>query len=289
MLTLQPWADRWVRERIARREALSATVRTERRHLDRIIELHGARPLGQLGRWLVNEWASDQHHLAPSTWAARWRLHRRFFAWLATETGAPDPMAGIARPRSPRGVPRSLEGDTVAKLIAAAPHSRARAAIALMVHMGLRRAEVCALTHENWNRGRRTMTVTGKGGHTREIPVPAAVERALAVYLGEHAGHHGPLLRTFTTGKALAPVTLSREFRELAYRAGVKGGAWDGVGCHSLRHTAACDVLEGGADLATVSELLGHANPATTGIYLRRARQDRLRAAIEGRSYGDVA
>ncbi len=104
--------------------------------------------------------------------------------------------------------------------------------------MGLRRGEVVALRHEDWSRAHRSMTVTGKGGHRRVLPVPDEVTGALARYLAEFPAHHGPLLRTFDGARPLAPVTLSRAFRELATAAGVKLGAWDGVGPHSLLYGA---------------------------------------------------
>lgn len=232
---------------------------------------------------------ADRHHLAASTLAQRFRQARRFFRWLHVEHRAPDPFVGLKAPKVPRQAPVTLDHDQVARLFAAAPNTRVRVALALGVHMGLRRAEICGLLHEDWSRQARTLRVRGKGGHVRELPMVDGVERELARYLAEHPAHRGPLLRTFTTGGPLSPTTLSCEFWRLADAAGVKVGCWDGVGLHALRRTCASDVLEAGADVRLVQNMLGHQQLSSTEHYLRRAELPRMRSAMEGRDYWPAA
>jgi site-specific recombinase XerD len=71
--------------------------------------------------------------------------------------------------------------------------------------------------------------------------------------------------------------------------AGVKHAPYDGVSGHALRHTAASDVLDGGASLPCVQEMLGHVALSSTSIYLRRATVTQMRQAMEGRSYEEAA
>jgi integrase len=112
------------------------------------------------------------------------------------------------------------------------------------------------------------------------------VEAALRGYLSEWPSNSGPIIRRFDDpSKPLGKGALSNQLRVVFYATGVKARAWDGVGVHSFRHTAASDVLEGGADLRVVQEMLGHRNLSSTQIYLRHANMARMREAMEGRDY----
>lgn len=92
-----------------------------------------------------------------------------------------------------------------------------------------------------------------------------------------------------THGGALSARYLSAVFSRLAYRAGVKRHAWDGVGTHSGRHTAATDVVGSGVPIQVAAEFLGHAKLDTTMLYTGRVRTERVRSAIEGRQYRQPA
>lgn len=87
------------------------------------------------------------------------------------------------------------------------------------------------------------------------------------------------------TGDTLHPEHVGRVMTETMWRSGVKNARYDGRSGHALRHTAASDVLDRCGDLRVVQELLGHEDLSTTAIYLRRVSAERMREAVEGRSY----
>lgn len=285
--TIGPIAMRYIGERKLRREIGRDQVLRERAVLLRLSEIYGRRSLQQMGPWLIDAWFRERTHLMASTLAGEWRSVRRFVRWLHQEgLIAKDPMVGMKAPRVPRREPRALEPAQVAKVLAACPNSRAKAAVTIMVEMCLRKAEVCAVRHEDWDRTRRQMYIVGKGDHGRWVPVTEAVERALAVYLGEHPSRSGPILKRFDEPSiGLSKGTLANQLRVVFQESGVKVKAHDGVGCHSFRHTGASDILEAGADIRDLQELLGHVSITSTQVYLRRARMERVRAAMEGRRY----
>lgn len=115
--------------------------------------------------------------------------------------------------------------------------------------------------------------------------------------VGPHLQHHrpAPLLRGTVgdrwragptpTPAGISPPCTSGRVAKWAKLAGIKDHRWDGVSAHALRHTAASDVLERSNNLQAVQEMLGHADLATTSIYLRRVAAGRLREAMEGRKY----
>lgn len=135
-----------------------------------------------------------------------------------------------------------------------------------------------------------TIEVTGKGLHERVVPVPGEVAAVLDRYLSTVGVMSGPLIRSSRIpSRGLSAETISTYVSRWMADAGVKVGRWDGRSAHALRHTAASDVLDVCGDLRVVQAMLGHEHLSSTSIYLRRAKLDQLRAAMEGRDYGQAA
>lgn len=114
--------------------------------------------------------------------------------------------------------------------------------------------------------------------------------QALEAYLAEWPATVGPMIRSTTPPfPALSLSALSHYMATWMYEAGIKHAPRDGVSGHALRHTAASDVLDNCQDLRVVQELLGHRSLQTSAVYLRRARIDTIRQAMEDRTYGTAA
>jgi integrase/recombinase XerC len=211
-----------------------------------------------------------------------------FCAW-AVRTGrlAADPAAGLGSPRAHRPLPPALGHDDVRQLIdAAAEHAagggptgaRDLAILELLYATGIRVGELCALDVDDLDEGRRVVRVLGKGRKERTVPYGVPAERAVHAWLAHRSAlarpGSGPALFLGARGGRIDP----RVVRSMVHaRLAEVPGAPD-LGPHGLRHTAATHLLEGGADLRSVQELLGHASLATTQIYTH-VSAERLRAA----------
>lgn len=144
-----------------------------------------------------------------------------------------------------------------------------RIIILLLFNCGIRRAELISLTHSSLNRGRKVLSVRGKGDKMREIPVLDEIIDEISVYEDVAAAKFGarnadgPLLLT-ESGRTLYPVYVDRTVkRELSGVKGVTGRRSP----HVLRHTIATELLSDGADLNSIKEMLGHASLAATQVY----------------------
>jgi site-specific recombinase XerC len=239
----------------------------------------------RLDRDHVIAWRDTRRHvLAPGTMRAEWGVVRTWCRWLVTQEHIDtDPCRDLPAPKVPRQVPRALSPEQIADLYAVLPDSRARAIVALMAGMGLRLSEVCGLEVGDWDRWQETMTVRGKGGHVRLLPVPNRVRHELLAYLSDEPAPSGPLIRgRVNTSGGISPVRISHLMADWMRAAGIKVASGDGNACHSLRHTFAQSTYLACGDLRTVQEALGHASISSTAIYMRSvASLDRMRVAME--------
>jgi integrase/recombinase XerC len=148
----------------------------------------------------------------------------------------------------------------------------------LLYASGIRVSELVGLDIDDVDRGRRLLRVLGKGRKERSVPYGLPAEHAVSAWLtrGRPAlasPDSGPALLLGARGRRLDP----REARRVVHAAVAKAPGAPDIGPHGLRHSAATHVLEGGADLRSVQELLGHASLATTQIYTH-VTVERLRA-----------
>jgi integrase/recombinase XerC len=224
---------------------------------------------------------------ARATLARRGSAARAFTAW-AMRAGllGVDPGPLLATPRGRRPLPDVLRQDEVARLLEhvdgdAADDLRDRLALELLYATGVRVAELCGLDVDDVDRGRRLLRVVGKGDKERAVPYGAPAEQALERWLARGRPQwatpgSGPAL---LLGRRGGRVDV-RAVRTLVHRrlADVPGAP--DLGPHGLRHSAATHLLEGGADLRSVQELLGHATLATTQIYTH-VSVERLRTTYE--------
>ena len=226
----------------------------------------------------------------PATRGRKLAALRTFFAWLVREGRcALDPTAGIPGPRQAPRLPRPLPVDecmalcdSVARGPADAEDPRAlrdRALLELLYGAGLRVGEVAQLDVRDVDLHRGDVRVLGKGGKERVVPLPAAARQAIAAWLDLRRGPGllaEPLFTALRRGTGARPAPGSRPTprrlgvrdirRVLASRARQAGVA-GGVHPHRLRHSYATHLLDMGADLREIQELLGHASLSTTQRY----------------------
>ncbi len=199
-----------------------------------------------------------------------------------------DPAAGVTAPRAGRDLPRHLRPGEIEALLEAPGSTgplaaRDRAILELLYASGLRVSELVGLDWRDLDLSARVLRVVGKGGKERMTPFGRAAERALRDWLGEWeavrfgaAGGAGVGAgRDGASGRDREPVFLNyrggrltdRSVRRVVDRAVEAAAVAAGVHPHTLRHTFATHLLEGGADLRAIQELLGHASLATTQRY----------------------
>ncbi len=256
----------------------------------------GRDDLAVLDLQLLRGWLGAQHGSGHqrSTLARRVAAARAFTAW-ATRVGAlgSDPGLRLIAPRPHRALPPVLHPEQAAAALHAVQLGaveadpialRDHAAVELLYATGIRVAELCGLDLGDVDRPRRLVRVLGKGAKERAVPYGVPAERALVRWLEQGR----PALATLHSAAALFLGARGGRVDQRIIRtvvhdavAAVPGAA--DMGPHGLRHSAATHLLEGGADLRTVQELLGHATLATTQLYTH-VTVERLKA-IHDRSH----
>jgi integrase/recombinase XerC len=253
--------------------------------------LLGHRDVSTVDLRMLRSWLATQQTLgrARTTMSRRATAVRVFTAW-AQRTGliGTDPGALLASPKAHRTLPAALRVDEARGLLEAAARladdaspvgARDVAILELLYATGIRVGELCGLDVDDVDAERRVVRVLGKGRKERTVPYGVPAQRALERWLRAAR----PALAVPGAGAALFLGARGRRIDQRAVRTLVHArladvpGAPD-LGPHGLRHTAATHLLEGGADLRTVQELLGHASLATTQIYTH-VTTDRLRQA----------
>ncbi|MEG9268500.1 tyrosine recombinase [Qipengyuania sp. Mu-71] len=255
----------------AERGAARNTILAYGRDLEQADELVGggleqASP-AQLAR-LGQGWSS----LAPSTLARKISALRQFFGFVIDEgLRDDDPTHALPRPATRRPLPRILSHAEVEALFAAAEEAataESPAAVRMLTFLellygsGLRATELVALPLSAVPRDAPFLTVIGKGGQARMVPVSQRANAALQRWLPLRDSD-SPWLFPSRTGH-LSRVRLFQLLRELAVRADLPP---EKLSPHVLRHAFATHLLEGGADLRALQTLLGHADISTTQIY----------------------
>ena len=263
----------------AERGLAELTIRnyvTDLRPLYDYMTLRGLSGLERIDRTSVRgylAWLSDLGYVRRSI-ARKLSTLRGFLRWLVRKgvlQTDPLPRRGVMKLDS--RLPRFLSQDEAARIVLAPDTSaplgaRDRALLELIYAAGLRVSEVRDLNVGNVDLASREVRVTGKGSKQRAVLIGEAARSALAIYLNEvrpklegRDSDNALFLNRY--GGRLSQRSIQAKVRRYAARVGLGTG----VHTHTLRHSFATHLLEGGADLRVVQELLGHASPATTQIY----------------------
>lgn len=284
-------ARAYARELSEVRRLSAATVRAYAADLRDLVAVIGDRDLADvdlehLREWL---WTATRRGDARSTLARRTAAVRGFFAWARqTERVEVDPSLRLVAPRRGRSLPKVATAPSMADVLTDAEtraHDgdpvalRDAALLELLYASALRVSEACGTDIDDIDPGRRTVRVMGKGGKERVVPYGAPAAVALDAYLARGRpvlaarGSGTPALFLGARGARLGP----RSAYDVVSRV-VSPAVGQSIGPHTLRHSAATHLLDGGADLRTVQEMLGHASLGTTQIYTH-VSAERLAAA----------
>ena len=236
---------------------------------------------------VLRRWAArlSQRGAAPRTMARKLASIRSLFRSLL-EHGevSSNPADLLPAPRLPQTLPKTLKPDDVARLLEKIPAStpleqRDRALFELAYSSGLRAEELVDLDVNSINFDQEQVRVEGKGAKTRFVPTGEPALRSIATYLERarpalSGADPEPALFLSKSGKRLSTSDVRRRLRVWARHAATQTG----VHPHALRHSFATHLLDGGADLRAIQEMLGHASISTTQVYTR-VESARLRAA----------
>lgn len=243
---------------------------------------------GDLDIAVLRAWLAQrmQAGAARSSQARRAAAARTFTAW-AHRGGlcAVDVGALLASPKPQRGLPTVLRADQATAMMTAPDAGgtpvalRDRAVLELLYATGVRVGELCGLDRVDVDDARRLVRVFGKGAKERAVPYGVPAQHALDVWLSTGRprltdADSGDALFLGARGGRLQPTVVRRIVADAARLAGLPH-----TSPHDLRHSAATHLLDGGADLRAVQDLLGHASLSSTQIYTH-VSTDRLRAAF---------
>ncbi|ALJ20307.1 tyrosine recombinase XerC [Microbacterium sp. No. 7] len=290
--TLSAAAERFCAHSAQVRRLADATVRAYRSDLADLVAATGDLPVGEVGLEHLRDWLwrATQRGDARSTLARRAAAVRGFFSW-ARETGLieADPSVRLVAPKRGRTLPTVASARTMAAVLDGAREAasqgdplalRDAAIVELLYGAAVRVSEVCGLDLDDLDRSAHTVRVVGKGSKERVVPYGTPAARAVDAYLSRARpvlaarGTGGPALFLGARGARLGP---RAAYDVVSRLLGPEIGA-EHVGPHALRHSAATHLLDGGADLRAVQEMLGHASLGTTQIYTH-VSVDKLTAA----------
>lgn len=229
---------------------------------------------------VLRSWLAEQAGggAARTTLARRTSAVKTFTAWaLRRGLLATDPATRLQLPKARRTLPSVLRQDQALDAMAAATSGaqqndplalRDRLIVEMLYATGIRVSELCGLDVDDVDTSRRLLRVLGKGNKQRTVPFGEPARLALTSWLADGR----PALATADSGPALLLGARGRRLDQRQARTVVHQtvAAVDGapdIGPHGLRHSAATHLLEGGADLRIVQELLGHSTLATTQLY----------------------
>ena len=289
------WVEAFLQHLSLERGRSAATVRAYGSDLASLTDwLAGrSRTVADLELSDLSSWLADQAGAgaARASLARRTSTVRSFTAW-AVRTGrlSTDPALRLRAPVPDKSLPTVLRADQAARVMDLAAvraddddpgHLRDRAAAELLYATGIRVGELVGLDVDDVDLDRRTLKVLGKGDKERVVPFGLPAARAVQEWLTSGR----PRLAVPGSGPALLLGSRGRRWGQRQVRAVVHElvqSLEEGVDAapHALRHSAATHLLDGGADLRSVQEMLGHASLATTQVYTH-VSVERLRRSYE--------
>ena len=275
---IQPLLDAYIRYLIAEKNLSPFTLRNYRTDIldfTRYMDEHEEAPPLDADRHSFRRYLAHARDggIVTASLARRVSTIRNFYAYLAREGHLEtNQLAGVGSPKRERRLPSILTKEHLSALIAAADEQtprglRNRAILDLMYSAGVRLSEIVALDVQQLDLSERTLIVRGKGNKERMVLIGVPAEQALRRYLSQGrpklSTDGASALFLNRDGNRLS----GRSVQEIVRRHALRAGLDERVHPHLLRHSFATHLLDGGAELRVVQELLGHASASTTQIY----------------------
>ena len=280
------WTERYLDHLTVERGLSANTLAAYRRDLRRYVDfcaMRGIRAPSRVDEKTIRSFVAS---ISASTWGEDGRPYsarsvaralssvRSFHRFLLREGATDrDPASRIAQPKLPRSLPHPLSVDEIARLLEAPEPAtpaglRDRAVLELLYGAGLRISELVGMDVDDVDLDEGSVRVLGKGGKEREVPLGRFGRDAVGAYLTR-------VRPAFATANSRAALFLNQRGGRLTRQSCARllaahvrtAGIERPVTLHTLRHSFATHLLEGGADVRVVQELLGHASVATTQIY----------------------
>lgn len=269
-----------------------AAYRADLRSLFEHAEGSGVTRLGEIDVSTLRAWLADGRRSgeAPATLQRHWASSRVFFRWAcAGGLIGSDPAARLKAAKVPRRLPRTLGVEQARRILDDAVASaradespkgvRDAAILEVLYGSGIRVGELCGLDLGSLDRPRATLRVLGKGSKERTVPLGDPGWRALEAWLSRRGEWVTPSSGQAVLLGARGARIDQRVVRRVVHQHLRADRDAPDLGPHGLRHAMATHLLEGGADLRSVQEILGHESLATTQIYTH-VSTERLRQAF---------
>lgn len=280
----QKLVQRWIRHLRTERDLSPHTLSNYKRDVGKYVTWLGDKDLGDVTATDIENYlvyVRGELGLAASSTARMLASVRGLHSFGFQERALPiDVAASVPAPARGASIPKAMSVDDVVSLIDACPNGdgagplqlRDRALVEMLYSTGARITELLDLDVDDWDAENQWVLVRGKGGKERIVPLGTPALRALEQYQvrGREALNKkgSPALFLNRSGARMGRQSGFKVVSEAAERAGVGP-----VSPHTLRHSFATHLLEGGADVRVVQELLGHASVATTQIYTKVSPQ----------------
>lgn len=292
----EPTIDRFIQYLELELGRSKNTAKAYRKDLENLVEFvvtKSCAELSDVGIMELRGWLADQRNsgLTSATIARRATAARTFFAWAThNQHITQDPAAALVIPKVSKKLPNVLQQNQATQVMQRAAtraddnapeHVRDLAILELMYATGIRVGELVGLDFGDIDQSRRTIRVTGKGSKQRVVPFGSVADKTLTAYLKSARGAlanelSGQAVFLGSRGKRIDQRVVRKMVTEvLATLEGVPD-----LSPHGFRHSAATHLIEGGADIRAVQEILGHASLSTTQLYTH-VSMDRLRAVFE--------
>ena len=291
MTTIAAAAASFVRAAAAERDLSPNTIRAYTSDLDQFREWaarSGVKTLAGIDRTILRRYVAflGERRYARRSIARKASVIRSLLEWAVVDGQiAATPALDLAVPRLDRPLPKVLRASEAAQLCELPPDDdpvglRDRAILELLYGSGLRVGELCALDVDEIDLASNAITVTGKGRKQRRVPLSGPGRRALDTYIRSARA----AFMSETSDAALFLNKRGTRLNPRSVRAVIskylRAEGLDPVNPHALRHSFATHLLDGGADLRAVQELLGHESLATTQVYTH-VSSERLKAVYE--------
>jgi integrase/recombinase XerC len=252
------------------KNASQHTISSYKIDLQQFMDHFGELDLAQITPTKVRSWLGRFQGRAKSTRARKLSSLKTFFKYLVREGFIKtNPVLGMSGPKKDKKLPEFLDKEQVVKLLEAPPDNnllglRDRAILETLYSGGIRVSELVGLDIDDVDFIGEALKVKGKGKKERIVPIGIPAVSAIKKYLSEcKRRDNSEVVFTNRFGKRLTTRTVQRVVAKYIRKASLQGH----ISPHSLRHTFATHMLDAGADLRSVQELLGHESISTTQVY----------------------